>query len=234
MSSKVKNNNGTEVRVYEITSIIFASVMIFVSMLVIFLNFHLARRVLHHRRHPIMRKLRKMVPRYRSAVKNGMLTATETVILALEAGMTLEGVRLEYVNSGATREEILESILGKLPAKFFNRLKTAGRFLEVGMANEKVFLDLWNSQSYRDLVMTANLVECRTQTYILPVNSAALSSENNQTDGDSTVNKANPDRSPPGRSQRQSQRQTASEKAKSMFLPEGKPLICSGVNDDAQ
>lgn len=46
------------------------------------------------------------------------------------------------------------SVFGKLLEKFVTKLRTSGRFIETGFANEKVFLELWKSESYREMVMT--------------------------------------------------------------------------------
>uniref|UniRef100_A0A8R1DWU5 Uncharacterized protein n=2 Tax=Caenorhabditis japonica TaxID=281687 RepID=A0A8R1DWU5_CAEJA len=156
MSSHSNKKLEPEERVYEITAIAFASVMILISTLVIIANFRLSHRMSSRRKHPAVKKLRKILVKGRTAVKSGLLSATETVILALEAGMTLEDVRLEYVNSTGTRKEILEGVFGKSPAdeKLFAQLKASGRFMDAGYANEKVFLDLWKSESYRELVAT--------------------------------------------------------------------------------
>uniref|UniRef100_A0A1I7TXG6 PrmC_N domain-containing protein n=1 Tax=Caenorhabditis tropicalis TaxID=1561998 RepID=A0A1I7TXG6_9PELO len=147
--------------------------MIFLSLLVILLNWRLSRRVLTRKKHSTVRKLRKTLIKGRAAVKTGMLTPIDTVILALEAGMTLEDVRSEYVSATGTREQILESVFGKLADnKFFARLISSSRFMETGYANEKVFLDLWKSESYRELVLTVNAT-CRVPNADLSTGSPA-------------------------------------------------------------
>ncbi|PIC54259.1 hypothetical protein B9Z55_003580 [Caenorhabditis nigoni] len=113
MSSITQGKGGgaravTEQKIFETTSIAFSSVMIFLSLLILLLNYRLSRRVLARKKHSTVRKLRKMLIKGRAAVKTGMLTPIETVILALEAGMTLEEVRMEYVNSCASKNDILE------------------------------------------------------------------------------------------------------------------------------
>lgn len=89
------------------TSIVYSSIMSAISLLIIVLNWKLSRLLISRRHHPNIQKLRKTLIKGREAVKNGKLTPIETVILALEAGMNLEDVRLEFAHV-ATREEILE------------------------------------------------------------------------------------------------------------------------------
>ncbi|EFO84247.1 hypothetical protein CRE_15601 [Caenorhabditis remanei] len=221
------------------TSIIFSSVMIFLSLLIILLNWRLSRRVLARKKHPTVRKLRKMLIKGRSAVKTGILTPIETVILALEAGMTLEDVRLEYVNANGTREEILESVFGKLADnKFFARLISNSRFMETGYANEKIFLDLWKSESYRELVLTTQRPECPTQTFqpsalvdpLISQSKNPPSTTEIDTKATNTTSQAPP---PPADPKPKTQRKSIIDKTAAALLHEGKPLLCSGGADDA-
>ncbi|EGT31235.1 hypothetical protein CAEBREN_00473 [Caenorhabditis brenneri] len=160
--------------------------------------------------------------------------------------MTLEDVRLEYVNANGTREEILESVFGPLADnKFFARLVSSSRFMETGYANEKVFLDLWKSESYRELVFTTQRAECPTQTF-LPSTAAAVdplltSNNNNNTKTDQDTKQSTSQVGPPGlpgplRSQRsqksspkpKTQRKSIIDKTAAAILHEGKP-ICTHV-----
>ncbi|CAO4363335.1 unnamed protein product [Caenorhabditis nigoni] len=240
MSSITQGKGGgaravTEQKIFETTSIAFSSVMIFLSLLILLLNYRLSRRVLARKKHSTVRKLRKMLIKGRAAVKTGMLTPIETVILALEAGMTLEEVRMEYVNSCASKNDILESIFGSVPAnQFFARFVSSSRFMETGLANEKVFLDLWKSESYRELILTTQRPECPTQTFQPSRQQDPLISQSTQNNPPTDTKTDNTSQAPPTCQEKpKTVRKSIIDKTAAAILHEGKPLLCSGNNDDA-
>lgn len=99
--------------------------------------------------------------------------------------------------------------------------------METGYANEKIFLDLWKSESYRELVNLAQRSLCPTQSFhpsyiadlIDPLAPPAT-----------TVCDTKPSDPAPAA---KSKRKTIIDKMANAILNEERPLLCSGNNDDA-